>query len=144
MGLAVETLAFQNSWNTILHTSRTTEGWLWVISRPGDDVIFDWRFSRRHGELTSLIHGYAGILQSDGYSAYASHAKLHPGITWVACWAHARRHCFEAQAERPKTVELILRLIGRLYQKEREWDAAAVSKEQRRELRQLHFARPLH
>jgi hypothetical protein len=33
----------------------TTEGWLWVISRPGEDVIFDRRLSRRHGELTSLI-----------------------------------------------------------------------------------------
>jgi transposase len=121
----------------------TIEGWLWVISRPGDDVVFDWRLSRRHGELTSLINGYTGILQSDGYSAYASHAKAHPGITWVACWAHARRRFFESQGENPKAVELILRLIGQLYQKEREWDAAAVSKQQRRALRQTHFARPL-
>lgn len=47
----------------------TTEGWLWVISRPGDDVVFDWRLSRRHGELTSLIEGFGGILQSDMYGA---------------------------------------------------------------------------
>jgi len=121
----------------------TTEGWLWVISRPGDDVVFDWRLSRRHGELTSLINGYTGILQSDGYGAYASHAKQHPGITWVACWAHARRRFFESQSEHPKAAALILRLIGRLYQEEREWDAAGVSKDQRRELRQAHFALPL-
>lgn len=121
----------------------TTEGWLWVISRPGDDVIFDWRLSRRHGELTSLIDGYTGILQSDGWGAYASHAKQHPGITWVACWAHARRRFFESQAEHPKAAALILRLIGKLYQKEREWDTANVSTNQRRELRQLHFAQTL-
>lgn len=121
----------------------TTEGWLWVISRPGDDVVFDWRLSRRHGELTSLIKGYTGILQSDGYGAYASHAKQHPGITWVACWAHCRRRFFESQSEHPKAAALILRLIGQLYQKEREWDAERVSIEQRRELRQLHFAQPL-
>jgi len=47
----------------------TSEGWLWVISRPGEDVVFDWRLSRRHGELTSLIEGFRGILQSDGYGA---------------------------------------------------------------------------
>lgn len=121
----------------------TTEGWLWVISRPGEDVVFDWRLSRRHGELTSLINGYSGILQSDGYSAYASYAKLHPGVTWVACWAHARRRFFEAQVEQPKAAELILRLIGELYQKEREWDQAGVSTDRRRELRQVHFVRPL-
>jgi transposase len=121
----------------------TTEGWLWVISRPGDDVVFDWRLSRRHGELTSLIKGYTGILQSDGYGAYAAHAKTHAGITWVACWAHARRRFFEAQAEQPKAVDLILRLIGRLYRMEREWDEAGVSNDQRRELRQRHFTRRL-
>ena len=47
----------------------TTQGWLWVISRPGGDVVFDWRLSRRHGELTSLLKDYRGILQSDGYEA---------------------------------------------------------------------------
>jgi hypothetical protein len=42
---------------------------MWVVSRPGADVVFDWRLSRRHGELTGLIEGYQGILQSDGYGA---------------------------------------------------------------------------
>jgi hypothetical protein len=50
---------------------------------------------------------------------------------------------FESQSEHPKAAALILRLIGQLYQKEREWDTANVSKDQRRELRQAHFARPL-
>jgi transposase len=47
----------------------TTQGWLWAISRPDGEVVFDWRLSRRHGELTSLLQGYRGILQSDGYEA---------------------------------------------------------------------------
>ena len=42
------------------------QGYRWVVSRPGDDVCFDWRTSRRHGELTSLIEGFGGVLQSDG------------------------------------------------------------------------------
>jgi transposase len=47
----------------------TTQGWLWAISRPGGDVVFDWRLSRRHRELTSLLCDYRGLLQSDGYEA---------------------------------------------------------------------------
>jgi transposase len=47
----------------------TTQGWLWVISRPGGDVVFDWRLSRRHGELNTLLLDYQGLLQSDGYEA---------------------------------------------------------------------------
>lgn len=120
----------------------TTQGWLWVISRPGGDVVFDWRLSRRHGELTSLLAGYRGILQSDGYEAYRSFARAQDGVVWVGCWAHARRYFFEALSEKPKAVQLVLRLIGRLYQLERAWDEANVG-ERRAALRQQAFARPL-
>ena len=120
----------------------TTQGWLWVISRPGGDVVFDWRQSRRHDEVTTLLGDYRGILQSDGYEAYRSFARAREGVVWVGCWAHARRYFFEALAERPKAVRLVLRLIGRFYQLEREWDEAQVG-EQRAALRQTHFARPL-
>jgi len=121
----------------------TTQGWLWAISRPGGDVVFDWRLSRRHGELTSLLQDYRGIVQSDGYEAYPAFARAREGVEWVGCWAHARRYFFEAAAERPKTAERILRLIAGLYRLEREWDQAAVG-EQRATLRQQHFARPLY
>ena len=120
----------------------TTQGYLWVISRPGADVIFDWRLSRRHGELTSLLEGFKGILQSDGYEAYPSYVRSHPGVVWVGCWAHARRYFIEALAEQPKAVQLVLRLIGELYRLEAQWDEAEVG-EERATLRQKHFARPL-
>ncbi len=69
------------------NTGRTTQGWLWVISRPGEDVVFDWRLSRRHGELTSLIDGFAGILQCDAWGAYESHAR---SIRRLSAWAAGR------------------------------------------------------
>ena len=91
------------------------QGYLWVVSRPGGDVVFDWRLSRRHGELTSLLgEDYVGILQSDGYEAYASYARTHPTVAWVGCWAHARRRFFEAQSENPRIAKAALRLIGSL------------------------------
>ncbi len=101
----------------------TAQGYLWVVSVPGGDVVFDWRLTRRHGELTTLLTGdYRGILQSDGYEAYAAYARTHPAVVWVGCWAHARRKFFEAQADHPRIAKAALRLIGRMYRKEREWD----------------------
>ncbi len=123
----------------------TSQGYLWVISRPGGDVVFDWRLSRRHGELTTLLtDDYRGVLQSDGYEAYASYARSHEGVVWVGCWAHARRKFFDARDEKPKIARVALKLIGRLYTWERAWDETGVTKAQKRAaLRAEHFARPL-
>ncbi len=122
----------------------TTEGWLWVISRPGEDVVFDWRLSRRHGELTSLIDGFRGILQSDGYGAYEAYAREHPEVTWVGCWAHARRKFFEAEAEWPKAVRLILLIIGWLYECEACWDEHQLTVSNRRRHRLKLYPRRLY
>lgn len=66
----------------------TRQGYLWVISRPGSDVVFSWRDSRKHEELSSLLGGFRGVLQSDAYAAYASHERKNEGVTRVGCWAH--------------------------------------------------------
>lgn len=110
----------------------TTQGYLWVVSAPGGDVVFDWRLSRRHGELTTLLtDDYIGIVQSDGYEGYAAYARTHPAVTWVGCWAHARRKFFEAQADHPRSAKAALRLIGRMYRREREWDEQKLEPHQR-------------
>ena len=122
----------------------TTQGWLWVISRPGGDVVFDWRLSRRHGELNSLLLDYQGVLQSDGYEAYPSFTKTHEGVIWVGCWAHARRKFNEAQGEDPRVTTLILKLIARMYRLEKQWDEAGIKDAaERSRLRKTHFARNL-
>ena len=126
-----------------LPDGKTTKGWLWALSRPQGDVVFVWRLSREYAELDTLLGNYRGILQSDGYEAYPSYAGTHEGVEWVGCWAHARRKFFEAAAERPRTARSILRLIGRLYRHEAEWDEAKVDG-RRAALRQEHFARPLY
>ncbi len=122
----------------------TTEGWLWVISRPGEDVVFDWRLSRRHGELPSLIDGFTGILQADAWGAYESYARAHPEVTRVGCWAHARRKFFEAESENPKAVRFVLRIIGWLYECEARWDEHKLTASNRRRHRQKHYTRPLY
>ena len=122
----------------------TTQGWLWVISRPGGDVVFDWRLSRRHGELNTLLADYKGILQSDAYQAYPSYVENHEGVVWVGCWAHARRKFNEAQPEAPKATRVILKLIAQMYRLERRWDEDGVKDPAARaRLRTENFARSL-
>ena len=105
-----------------LKKGKTTQGYLWLIGRPGSDVVFDWRLTRGHGEATTLLEGFAGLLQSDGYAAYDSFAKNNETVTRIACWAHVRRKFVEAQKESPQAVGLVLRLIGSLYTMEQQWD----------------------
>ena len=82
------------------------------------------------------------MLQSDGYEAYPAYARTRPAVTWVGCWAHARRKFFEAKEERPADALRALEQIAQLYQLETQWDEAEVG-ERRAALRQEHFARPL-
>ena len=121
------------------------QGYLWVIHRPGSDVVFDWRLSRRHGEAITLLgENYEGILHTDGYEAYASYAKTRPKVTWLCCWAHTRRGFHEALESAPREARVALRLIGRLYAWERHWDERGIKDAGKRsELRKTHFERHL-
>lgn len=71
------------------------------------------------------------------------YARAHLGVVWVACWAHARRKFFEAQAEQPKATRVVLRLIARLYRLERAWDEAGVAPAERAQRWATGFARTL-
>jgi transposase len=102
----------------------TVPGWLWALSRPGGDIIFEWRMSRRHAEATTLLAGFREVLQSDAYPAYARFAREHEGVVRVGCWAHARRRFHEALEEAPVPAAFVLRLIGQLYAIEAQWDEA--------------------
>lgn len=124
-------------------TGKTFQGYLWAISRPDDDVVFDWRLTRQHGEITTLLDGFQGVLQSDGYEGYARYAEKNPGVIRVACFAHARRKFTEALELAPIQAGFMLRLIGHLYRMERDWDERKVRGAQRARLRTRDFELPL-
>lgn len=117
---------------------KTTQGYLCVIGKPGSDVVFDWQLSRAHKQVTKLLEGFKGLIQSDGYEAYASLAKNDDAITRTACWAHVRRKFVEAANEYPQTIRLLLSQIGALYQWERKW-RERLSADGRSTLRKLCF-----
>ena len=66
-----------------IRKGKTGQGWLWGMSRPGGDVVFQWRLTRRHDEVVKLLGDYEGILHSDGYEAYGAYAASRPGVIWV-------------------------------------------------------------
>jgi hypothetical protein len=58
-------------------------------------------------------------------------ARTHPAVAWVGCWAQARRRFFESQADHPRAAKAALRLIGRMYRRERDWDEQKLEPHQR-------------
>ena len=123
---------------------KTAQGYLWVIGKPGSDVVFDWKLNRGHDNATHLLDGFEGILQSDGYEAYERFAQSNPNVHRVACWAHARRKFVEAERESPQAVRMVLRLIGYLYHMEKQWDQRGwTGRELRSSLRCGHLTQTL-
>lgn len=115
---------------------KSKQGWLWAISRPKGDVIFDWRLSRRHEELPLLLKGYQGLLQSDGYGAYDSYVQGKAMIA-LGCMAHARRKFFNALKSSRRESALILKLIGKLYHFEEAYRQEKLNPDQRYARRQV-------
>lgn len=123
-----------------LRDGRTTTGYLWGLSRPGGDAVFEWRLSRQHDGAEKLLGDYAGLLQTDGYEAYPAYVRAHPGVVWLGCWAHTRRKFHEALAEAPARAGFVLRLIGQLYHYESQWSReGGTGPALRAALRQGHF-----
>jgi transposase len=98
---------------------KSQQGYLWVYSRPGGDVLFEWRVSRSREGPEEFLKDFRGKLQTDGYSVYESLAKARGDLTLVGCWAHARRGFHEALAE-TKLAAWFVRQIGQLYAVEKE------------------------
>jgi transposase len=98
---------------------KSQQGYLWTYSRPGGDVLFEWRVSRSREGPQEFLKNFWGKLQTDGYSAYESLARERDDLILVGCWAHARRGFHEALSE-SKLAAWFVRQIGLLYAVEKE------------------------
>jgi transposase len=65
------------------------QAYLWQYSRPGGALVFDFRLGRGREGPKQFLGNYSGILQTDGYVAYADVGGS--GMVHAGCWAHARR-----------------------------------------------------
>ena len=109
---------------------------LWAYGLPWAEVVFDFRTDKSQTGPKEFLQGTAaGFLQTDGGSSYVPVVKALE-LSHVACMAHIRRGLFEARADAPLAVDLVLAAIQKLYRIESRAKAMGLSLEARLELRQ--------
>lgn len=122
---------------------RTKTGQIWAYARDdrawgGMDppmVAYVYAPDRKAERPEAHLGDFAGILQVDGYGAYAALAKRRQQLRLAFCWAHVRRKFYELKDKSPVALE-VLRRIALLYTVEA--DIRSLSAEQRRTARQEH------
>ena len=130
---------------------RTKQGYFWAIAcddRPWGGsqppaVVYRYAPGRGHSHADTLLGGYRGILQCDGYAAYKKFGgskSADPPVTLAFCWAHVRRGFYDlAKTKAPIATEALKR-IAALYQIEA--DIRGKSADERRTVRQAE-SKPL-
>jgi transposase len=100
-------------------------GYMWLsLGGPPDKTVAWYEYHPTHAasNAKAFLEGYSGYLQTDGYIGYDCAVKDMPGIIQAGCFAHVRRHFFEAQkiGGQGKTAKEALEYIRKLYSIERE------------------------
>ena len=74
-----------------------SKSYMWVRHLPGKDpiVLYDYAPSRSSTIPISLLEGFKGYLQVDGYSGYSAAVKKYD-LKRVGCMDHCRRKFFDA------------------------------------------------
>lgn len=115
---------------------------LWGYCIPWKEVVFDFRTDKSHlGPQEFLLGTGALYLQADGGSSYEPVLRCLE-LSHIACMAHIRRKFFEARADAPVAVDLVLAAMQRLYRIERQAKEENWSLEKRLEARQRE-AKPI-
>ena len=115
---------------------------LWAYGLPWAEVVFDFRTDKSQEGPKEFLQGTtARFVQADGGSSYGPVFK-ELDLLHIACMAHIRRGIFEARADAPLAVDLVLAAIQKLYRIESRAKAEGMSLEARLELRQRE-AKPI-
>ncbi|HUX68513.1 MAG TPA: IS66 family transposase [Terriglobales bacterium] len=86
------------------------QAYLWQYGEPGGQVVFDFRMGRSRAGPARFLRDFAGLLQTDGYAAYAGVGGA--GMVHAGCLAHARRKFFEAVKVNPGEALALLAVAG--------------------------------
>ena len=106
-------------------------------------VIYDYTATRERAGPEEFLQNYRGYLQADAYVAYDSFfLKAERGMVEVGCWAHARRHLYQALDHDPSRMRTLLLMIAELYGVEKLARQRGLSGEDLRLLRE-QGARPV-
>jgi transposase len=125
-----------------LPKTRTGRIWPYVGDALHPAVVYDYTRTRESAGPEAFLKGYRGYLQADAYSAYDRFfAEPERGMIEVGCWAHARRHFYDARETDPARMGAVLAAIAQLYAVEKLARERGISGEERRILRE-QGARP--
>lgn len=75
-------------------SGRNHQAYFWQYGSPGKGVVFDFRMGRDRDGPKQFLGPFEGLLQTDGYQAYAKVGG--PKIIHACCLAHARRKFVDA------------------------------------------------
>ena len=118
--------------------------YFWPVYGERDEICFPFFPSRRieHVEQAlGLTPVERGVLLTDGYTAY-EHYRKKTGLTHAQCWAHTRRHLFEAKDVEPAVAARGLDFIGGLYAVEDRIRTQKLSAAKKLDYRLIH-AKPI-
>jgi transposase len=103
--------------------SRESRMWLARGGPPDQPVLwYEYQTTREKKHIVKLLEGFSGYLQSDGYSSYESATEQDlAGVVHAGCFAHVRRHFFEAKkiTTKPGLADEALSQIQEPYKEER-------------------------
>ncbi len=60
------------------------QAYLWQYGKPGGETVFDFCMSRERAGPAKFLDGWSGILQTDGYQAYAGVGGAKVAHAWLA------------------------------------------------------------
>ena len=117
----------------------TRKGRLWPYVGDGEHaaVIYDYTATRERAGPEQFLESYQGYLQADAYVAYDSFfTDPTRGLVEVGCWAHARRHVYQALETDQGRMGAVLAFIAKLYAVEKCARQSGIDSEQLLLLRQ--------
>lgn len=99
------------------------KSYMWVTVCSDQDrkiVLYNYSQTRREEIPLSLLEGFKGVLQTDGYAGYNKAVKEY-SLYHAGCLAHARRKFFEAAAitKGEGNADRALKIIQKIYQAEK-------------------------
>ena len=123
---------------------KTKTGYFWALARDdrpwgGDDppgVAFTYAPGRSGQHADTILKGFSGVLQVDGYAGYNRLLKRPAqDVTLAYCWAHARRKLYDiTQSSTAPIAQEGLTQIQALYRIEK--DLRGQTADQRHAMRQ--------
>ena len=120
-----------------LPKTRTGRIWPYVGDAGHPAVVYDYTPTRERDGPERFLEDYRGYLQADAYVAYDQFFNQPGrGMVEVGCWAHTRRHFYDALETDQVRMGVVLAMIAHLYKVEKLARDRELSGEARRILRE--------